>query len=209
MVKKLNKLIIILTMIISVTLLSSLPYNPAADVNADINAVINGENHENAETVPQNEPSDKPGAEADLPAGQINEPDNKQNDADTDENSANQTYGDNFINEYVIIYYYYGTYNGCAALLITAVDKIYLDVIIIENIGGVEFVFGSTNTILTWKDGHMYSLKDAYDKGFLTVSDLQSINYYRKHKLQAGKLDPETEYNIKKSYYEELCWHKP
>ena len=77
---------------------------------------------------------------------------------------------------------YYGTYNDCVAVSIGRDWSKSLSIEIrIKTIGGVEFKYSPVNKITVWKDGKIYDLEKAYDLGFLSTEDLQSMAYYHKN----------------------------
>ena len=71
---------------------------------------------------------------------------------------------------------YYGTYNGSVSVLIEGFFS-YLTVMTYEKVAGVIFEYGSSNTMLVWKEGKFYKLSEAYDLKFLTEENIRSMPY--------------------------------
>ena len=79
---------------------------------------------------------------------------------------------------------YYGNYNGCEVVLIEG----YADADAVTEIvvAGMSFWFSSANVALVWKRGEnpasgpFYTLKEAYDLGFLILEDIKKLHkrYY-------------------------------
>ena len=69
----------------------------------------------------------------------------------------------------------YGFYNGCVPMLFEGYALSYAGVITREEIAGIIFEYGSSNTIQVWKDGKIYTLQEAYDQGFLSKQDIKTI----------------------------------
>ena len=51
----------------------------------------------------------------------------------------------------------------------------YATVITTETVGGVEFVYGSSQTLTAYNGGKFYSLEKAYENQLLTYDDLSDI----------------------------------
>lgn len=77
--------------------------------------------------------------------------------------------------EDVMIYKYYGTYNGSVAAIIGYGFYVYADVITYENIDGITIAYPNTNTILIWNSESFYHLQESYDNGLLTKDDVKRI----------------------------------
>ncbi len=73
---------------------------------------------------------------------------------------------------------YFGTYNGCVALMVNDSFTGYADIVTEEKIGGIPFKYSSGNTVRVFKDGAFISLQTAYEKGLLTKENLKNIRYY-------------------------------
>ena len=43
------------------------------------------------------------------------------------------------------------------------------------DVGGVMFHYRDGNSIEVWKDGEFYSLEEAYDKGHVSIENLQEV----------------------------------
>lgn len=85
---------------------------------------------------------------------------------------------DSFTEEPMVDLSYYGTYNGCVALLIQDNYYSYPAVISHEVIDGISFRYGGTAPVKIWKEGSFYDIKDAYENELITKDDLRSIAYY-------------------------------
>ena len=70
----------------------------------------------------------------------------------------------------------YGEYSGCSVRF----QASQCSVVTIIEVGGYKFPFGSSFSITAEKDGEIYDLKDAFEKGFLTSDDIAQI--YEIHK---------------------------
>jgi hypothetical protein len=70
---------------------------------------------------------------------------------------------------------YYGTYNGCVAVMITSGPAIQAswDIIIADTLFG----YADGWEITAWKAGRFYELSEAYERGLLTREDIRSIAY--------------------------------
>ena len=66
----------------------------------------------------------------------------------------------------------YGIYNGCVPVMFS---QIAFTVITDVQVEGINFHYRSSNTIKVWKDGTFYSIQEAYDQGFLTKEQIQTI----------------------------------
>ena len=80
---------------------------------------------------------------------------------------------------------YYGTYNGCVAVIIHDLNSGVPGVDLIYVIAGIEFVYPGHRPIVIWKDG-FYNFKAAYDLNFLTQEDVRSISELYKEKGVLG-----------------------
>ena len=69
---------------------------------------------------------------------------------------------------------YYGIHNGC---VVAVFDGNYMTPYseTCEEIAGFTFIYGSEQTIEVWKDGEIYSLKEAYTNGLLRKKDIERI----------------------------------
>jgi len=68
---------------------------------------------------------------------------------------------------------YLGTFNGASVVFIigeTAGDEAWS-----ETIGGVTFHYGNGVRIQAWKDGYLHNLQEAYERNFLTRSNLRTV----------------------------------
>ena len=66
----------------------------------------------------------------------------------------------------------YGIYNDCVPVMFS---QIAFTVITDVQVEGINFHYRSSNTIKVWKDGTFYSIQEAYDQGFLTKEQIQTI----------------------------------
>ena len=81
---------------------------------------------------------------------------------------------------------YFGTYNGCVALMMSGGGLMFAQATTGYGIAGLHFGYSSSQQIEIWKPddhgeaGHFYKLNAAYDLGFLTEDDIRSIHksYY-------------------------------
>ena len=76
---------------------------------------------------------------------------------------------------YVFIDGYFGTYNNCIAVIFN--DGAW-QMGRMDNIAGVIFRYGDSNTIKIWNEGDFYELQEAYDLELLDKEDLENIAYY-------------------------------
>ena len=75
----------------------------------------------------------------------------------------------------------YGIFDDAYCAIITYPLVEYPDVEVEVEVGGYTFVFGSSNTMIVYCDGQIYSLEKAYEKGILDDAELESIyNNYTK-----------------------------
>jgi hypothetical protein len=74
--------------------------------------------------------------------------------------------------ENFLIQRYYGTFNGSVAVMFNGV---FNAIIHTETVGGIQVGFGTPDTIYVWKDGDLLWWKSAYEQGWLTLEDVQSI----------------------------------
>ena len=82
---------------------------------------------------------------------------------------ADMTVDDVFISKY------YGCYNDCIVVLLTDRFTGYTAEVIDETIAGVTITYGSSNTIVAYKDGSFYSLQEAHTAGYLTTANIEQI----------------------------------
>jgi len=76
----------------------------------------------------------------------------------------------------IMILKYYGSYSGRAAVLMTDSCAMYSAALETEVIDGITIQYFSSNKMLIWEPGNFISLKDAYNRGFLTKDDLMKIS---------------------------------
>ena len=75
----------------------------------------------------------------------------------------------------------YGIFDDAYCAIITYPLVAYPDVEVEVEVGGYTFVFGSSNTMIVYCDGKIYSLEKAYEKGILDDAELESLyNNYMK-----------------------------
>lgn len=75
----------------------------------------------------------------------------------------------------------YGIFDDAYCAIITYPLVEYPDVEVEVEVGGYTFVFGSSNTMIVYCDGKIYSLEKAYEKGILDDAELESLyNNYMK-----------------------------
>lgn len=80
--------------------------------------------------------------------------------------------------EDITIREYFGTYNGCSVMFIDTPWWGYMDSFWSEEIAGYTFGYGSSQTLDVYRDGEFVSLKEAYEKGWLSKNDIKDIRYY-------------------------------
>ena len=73
----------------------------------------------------------------------------------------------------ILIDHYYGTYNGCVAVMFSGIETNDAEWDI--EVAGTVFHYWHGSFIEIWKDGSIYSLEDAYEQNLLTKSDIESI----------------------------------
>ena len=77
--------------------------------------------------------------------------------------------------EFVI--HHRGTFNGCVVMKIAPKDAQFAAVPGKDVVAGIEFFYGYASfTLRVWKEGQFYSLTEAYNQGFLTQENLESIS---------------------------------
>ena len=76
---------------------------------------------------------------------------------------------------------FYGEFNGVCVVDLSIPGAIYMDSITYETIDGYVFVYSSSDKhdVYNSNDGLIYTLKKAYENGFLTLDDIKVI--YEKH----------------------------
>jgi hypothetical protein len=88
---------------------------------------------------------------------------------------------------------YYGTHNNCVAIWLTATHYGYTQAIWYSTVAGVTFCYNNGNSIKIWVEhvsySNFYTLQEAYDLGYLTHEDLESIAYYRNEGLRWYEAD--------------------
>lgn len=77
---------------------------------------------------------------------------------------------------------YYGTYNGCEAVVIWCNEIVVTDDIQDIGIAGYTISLPSGSyELLLHRDSTFISIREAYNKGYLSKSDIDKIAYYAKH----------------------------
>ncbi len=76
-----------------------------------------------------------------------------------------------------VSYKYYGEYNDCFAVKVSAKDMVVTTSIDIVTIGNVSITYTDGGRIKIWKEakGEFFSLQNAYDKGWISSENLQSV----------------------------------
>lgn len=69
-----------------------------------------------------------------------------------------------------------GSFNGAYVMMINFKNFGSADCIVEKTIGGVDFMFTSSQELSVWKDGSFYSLEKAYEENILTSEDLGIAN---------------------------------
>ena len=71
---------------------------------------------------------------------------------------------------------YHGTYNGSIVVTASLNDLFdYHDSMIDHCFSGVMISYTASTQMFVWKSGDVYTIKEAWDSGILTVSNMQSI----------------------------------
>ncbi|MDE5860367.1 MAG: hypothetical protein K2H23_08325 [Oscillospiraceae bacterium] len=88
-------------------------------------------------------------------------------------------FNEHAIDEWVSIEHYYGTYNGCEAVVmysgVATADENWFSV------AGYEMYLSSGSYVIhLHKDGTFYELSEAYEKGFLSEEDVADIAHYNR-----------------------------
>ncbi|MBQ7826837.1 MAG: hypothetical protein IJ386_01065 [Clostridia bacterium] len=85
------------------------------------------------------------------------------------------------INYDVEVHRYYGTYNGAAVIYYEGGGMGYTQAYMTVSIAGYEFSYPDGHTIEVWKDGELYSMNRAYEKGILSKNDVAKIADYHRY----------------------------
>ena len=97
----------------------------------------------------------------------------------------------------VNIYNNFGCYNGSYVVLFSLTGEgVGWNLLKEYVIGGVSLVFPTLKRAYVWHNGYFYYLETAYDKGLLTVDDLESIALV----LQAGQTKIGNFYSLDKAF---------
>ena len=75
---------------------------------------------------------------------------------------------------------YYGTFNGASAIMFNGYGG---DMAWYEEIAGVRFYYSDTRPIEIFKDGGFFRIQEAYNRGYLAVADLQSIQNLHRNRM--------------------------
>jgi hypothetical protein len=96
----------------------------------------------------------------------------------------------------VIIEKFYGTFNGCTAVLMDYVYWGHATVITMEIIEDITIYYSDSNTAYAYKDKQFYKIPKAYENGFLTIDDIKIIA-----DIQNGlAIEPRLEQEIKTEF---------
>lgn len=97
--------------------------------------------------------------------------------------------------EDMYIQYYYGTYNGCEAVVMYSHDMTFTDDLKSVSVGGYKFILPSGSfEILLHKDSSFVDINTAYEYGYLTDEDLAAIYYYANEQyIQSENIEIEEE----------------
>lgn len=96
---------------------------------------------------------------------------------------------DNIITADVKIERYYSTYDGAAAVMITDNQSGITTTEVTDTIDGVDITYSDSRKISLWKDGKLYSLKEAYESGILHKYALMEIAEIQNSWGYTGKVD--------------------
>ena len=90
--------------------------------------------------------------------------------------------GDAVKSEEVFVRSYYGTYNGCEAVVMWIKEYTHTDDIKYITVGGYTFALSSGSfDILLHTDSGFIDLKTAYEQGYLSSNDIAEMYYYYKN----------------------------
>jgi|GEM_PF-2378153 len=85
----------------------------------------------------------------------------------------------------VRIDYYFGTYNGSVALMISDDYTNFTQAIWDQEVAGFVFRYGDGQFISVWNNRNFYTLPQAYELGLLTSQNLRDIHYHFNHRSVA------------------------
>jgi hypothetical protein len=70
---------------------------------------------------------------------------------------------------------YYGTYNGCSAVMMLVLSESVGDAEWTETVAGITFTQSSWTPILIWRDGVFYTLTQGFDNELYSMENLTVI----------------------------------
>ena len=86
-------------------------------------------------------------------------------------------YGEEFTIDDVGIYSNFGCYNGSYVIWFSVTGQgLGWNLLTEYVVGGVSLVFPTTKIPYVWNNGYFYYLETAYDKGLLTINNLEAIS---------------------------------
>ena len=75
----------------------------------------------------------------------------------------------------VVVQEYFGNYSGCEVAFISDPETQYTQAFESVDVAGYTVVFPTSHQLSIYKDGELYLLKDAYEKGLITQKDVYNI----------------------------------
>ena len=117
---------------------------------------------------------------------------------------------------------YYGTYSGCEIVYMGA-PLVYTQAFRSVVVAGYIITLGSSQKLYVHKDSHFYTIKEAYDTGYITKEDVEDFgpkvtSKFRKWEeepkstpkhLDAEGIDPAVALTLRKDYLQQLCSEDP
>ena len=74
----------------------------------------------------------------------------------------------------------YAKSGGAYAVMITVSEMFYADSMYREIVNDIEFVYSNSNRLKIYKDGEIYSINSAFEKGLIDEEYLLSIDWYKR-----------------------------
>ena len=89
---------------------------------------------------------------------------------------SNEAIGESLIlPEDLFISWYYGNFAGCEVVMIDGDNIDYTDACRPVEVAGYTIVFASGEPVWVYKDGQLFTVKEAYDTGVISKSDVYTI----------------------------------
>jgi len=89
-----------------------------------------------------------------------------------------------FTDNTILFHYYYGTYNGWVVMAYQR--KSYTGDNFFIPVAGFDFFFRETAIMFAWKNGQIYDVEEAFEKGFLTRGNIRTM--YNLHRRGGTRL---------------------